>query len=115
MSWYDYDRERKLTWKLNNIKIHLILWYSDKIKCQYCDVDNIEKLTIHHKEYFPNSVVYSFFNNSLLGRLEYYPNLLNEIISNPDNFQTLCNNCHKLLHIHNKNKVISISEGQKIL
>lgn len=101
--------------QLSDLKIHCILWYDKKIKCTYCDIIDIERLTIHHKSYTPNSIVYVNFGNSLTGRLSYYSALLDEIMDNPDNFETLCNMCHGLLHLHNKNKVPPKDEGQKEL
>lgn len=108
----DYEIDRMLNGKLADIKTHCILWYDKKIKCHYCDITDINKLTIHHISYNLNSIIYLSYGNSLTGRITYYSNLLDEIIDHPDNFITLCNRCHALLHLHNKNKVL---EGQKVL
>ncbi len=101
----DYEIDRMLNGMLADIKTHCILWYDKKIKCQYCKESDIIKLTIHHKSYNPKSVVYTSYGDSLTGRITYYSNLLDEIMDYPENFITLCNRCHKILHIHNKNKI----------
>lgn len=114
-NWDQYQIEKRNIGILADIKTHCILWYGDKIKCNYCDVDDIEKLTIHHKNYFKDSIIHKEFNTiPISNRIKYYSELLEEIMIRPDNFETLCNRCHELLHIHNKNKIPK-DEGQTSL
>ena len=98
MSWYDYDKERKLKTQLIHIKIHCMCWVSNRIVCFYYGLDDIEKLLLHHKSYFFNSIIYKPYGNSLEGRIKYYSSLINEVMVNPKNFLILCFKCHSMRH-----------------
>lgn len=71
---------------------------SNRIKCYYCDEDNIQYLLLHHIEYSKKSITYNQFENSLNGRIEYHSALLNEVMVSPQNFLILCFECHKFRH-----------------
>lgn len=84
--------------KFYAIKIHVMGFISNRIKCFYCNDDNIERLLVHHVSYHHDSVVYKYFGNSFQGRIMYYSTLLSEVMKRPRNFLILCFGCHKFRH-----------------
>ena len=65
--------------------------------CFVCANPKTSSLLIHHLKYTKNSIIYNQFENSDIGRLQYYSRLLDEIKSNPRNLIILCYRCHEKL------------------
>lgn len=57
-----------------------------------------KNLLIHHQNYLKYSVVYRQFNNSEIGRLQYYAKLLDEIKISTNHLYILCFDCHTEFH-----------------
>ena len=82
-----------------------------QVNCKICDEMRPKRLLIHHVSYDRNSITYNQFENSDDGRLKYYSTLLDEIKRRgPENFVTLCINCHNKLE-----KLVSKSLHEKII
>lgn len=70
---------------------------SENPYCEICGESKPKRLVLHHINYNEDSVTYNQFNNSDIGRIQYHAMLLNEIFSNPHNFNILCVGCHEKL------------------
>ena len=84
---------RALT-ELKKVCIHELRSFQE---CFVCFNNNPKFLLIHHHAYFDDSVVYKQFENSDIGRIQYYARLLDEIQLRPNNFTVLCFKCHEKL------------------
>lgn len=82
---------------LTELKKECFKRIGSNISCFCCGKDKYSNLLIHHLSYTEKSITYNKFENSDDGRLKYYANLLDEIKIDPDNFLTMCFNCHKEL------------------
>lgn len=64
--------------------------------CRTCETT--KGLLIHHSKYYSDSVTYNQFEDSEIGRLQYYSKLLDEIKKEYGNLVILCFSCHEELH-----------------
>lgn len=95
------DPARKELRKIKNkCRDEIITYTGQKDYCLWCSEKSSYKMTIHHRFYIKDDVIYKNYRNSIYGRIEYYNDLLPLIKDNPSRFLYVCIKCHNILEYY---------------
>ena len=68
--------------------------------CRFCWERSSFKMTVHHRYYIENDVIYKNYPNTIQGRIKYYNDLFPLVRDNPNRFLYICIQCHNILEYY---------------
>lgn len=89
--------KKELRKKKKKIAELLVPVWEESLCCKFCWEKSSYKMTVHHKWYIENDVIYKNYPNSIEGRIQYYDDLFPLVQKNPERFLYLCIKCHNVL------------------
>jgi len=95
----DYHRKELRSIK-NQIRDAIDPWYLDDNCCKFCWEKSSYKMTVHHRRYIENDIVYDDYPNTIEGRIRYYYDLLPLVRKEPQRFLYICIKCHNILEYY---------------
>ncbi len=95
----DYYR-KELRQIKNQVRDLIDPYYLEENSCKFCWERSSFKMTVHHRSYIKDDVIYKNYPNTIQGRIEYYSELLPLVRDQPERFLYVCISCHNKLEYY---------------
>lgn len=95
----DYYR-KELREVKNKIRDIIDPYFLNENCCKFCWEKSSYKMTVHHRGYIENDIIYRNYPDSIHGRIRYYNDLLPLVRKEPQRFLYICIKCHNVLEYY---------------
>lgn len=95
----DYHRKELRKIK-NQIRDIIDPYFLEEGYCKFCWQKSSFKMTVHHRNYIKDDVIYKNYPDNIEGRIDYYNDLIPLVRADPSRFLYICISCHNILEYY---------------
>lgn len=95
----DYHRKELRRIK-NQIRDIIDPYFLQEGCCKFCWQKSSFKMTVHHRNYVKDDIIYKNYQDTIQGRIDYYNDLFPLVKNEPNRFLYICIRCHNRLEYY---------------